>query len=270
MPELPEVESVRQNVLPFLEKKVINVFYINKETKLFEGKEDFIKEKIEGQTVQKLNRIGKHLLIHLNNGFTLYIHLGVSGQFYHGKDSSDKHAHFILENEDKEKIIYRDPRRFGKIMVYETKAEKKFARLKNIGTDALLINFEEFYKKIKEKNRAIKVALLDQAVLAGVGNIYADEALFSTNILPTKKTKDIPKETYQQLLINIKQILNASIAAKGSSVTYAVGGTGNKGNFQFSLNVYRRDKQKCNICSSPIQKMKLGGRGTHYCLCCQK
>lgn len=271
MPELPEVESVRQNVLPYLENQEVSIFKINKTTKLFDKQEFFIESKVNNQKVQQIDRIGKHLLIHFDNGHTLYIHLGMSGQFYVGDDAKlDDHMHLILENERGDKIIYRDPRRFGKIAVYETSKAKAFPRLKNIGTDALEISFEEFYKKVKQKKRAIKSALLDQAVLAGVGNIYADESLFSTGILPTRKTDELTEDEYKKLLQNVKQILNAAILAKGSSVTYAVGGKGNTGNFQFNLNVYRRDKKKCNVCSSQIKKIRLGGRGTHYCETCQK
>ena len=270
MPELPEVENVKRNIEPYILNKPGFLNHITSGIKLFGGKETEIKLELKECRFEKINRIGKHLLLYLNTKKILYIHLGMSGQLYvkNLNYQEPKHSHLVLIF-DQVKLIYRDVRRFGKIDLIKPEELRNYNRL-NIARDALEIELTEFKLNLqKRKKQLIKPSLLNQKIIAGVGNIYADETLFLSGIHPKIRNGELTNKQLTVLLTNIKKVLQDSINAKGSSVTYAVGGEDHTGSYQEQLKVYRRNEQPCVKCGTKIKKIVVAQRGTHFCPKCQ-
>jgi len=269
MPELPEVENVRRNIVPYVLNKKIKV-NILADVKLFKSPREEIEKILEGNQFSKIDRVGKYLFFRLKDSiYSLCVHLGMSGQLYaHTAPIKENHLHFVLDLEG-QKLWYRDPRRFGKIFLFKTDNPKEHNLLKKVGPDALSITSEYLIKNLK-KNRPIKVQLMDQAILAGVGNIYADEVLFRIKVHPETKAKTLEDSKIEELHSELITLLEDSIKAKGSSVTYAVGGENEKGSFQDKLFVYRKAGQKCKVCGTKLEKIRVNQRGTTFCPSCQK
>jgi len=269
MPELPEVENVRRNINPFVLNRKIKIETLA-DVKLFKTPQEEINKVLSGNEFSRIDRLGKYLFFRLKDSiYSLCIHLGMSGQLYARNAPIKKdHLHFVLDLAG-QKLWYRDPRRFGKIFLFETDNPKKHNLLKKVGPDALSITPEYLIKAIK-KNRPIKVQLMDQAILAGVGNIYADEVLFRIGVHPETKAKTLEDSKIKELHTKLIALLEDSIKAKGASVTYAVGGENEQGSFQDNLFVYRKAGQKCKICETKLEKIEVNQRGTTFCPTCQK
>ena len=272
MPELPEVETTLRGIAPHILNKKFAQIIVRKE-KLRWKIPNLLAEILCGQTVQNCRRRAKYLLIEMDTG-VLIIHLGMSGSLRIFRDTPQKagkhdHADFIFE--DGTLLRYHDPRRFGAILWFAGVAEHH-ELLQKLGVEPLSDEFTATYllNQLRGKNRAIKQAIMDNSVVVGVGNIYANESLFQAAILPTRPAKTLNLNDCERLVTAIKQILLRSIETGGSTLRDFVDSDGKSGYFQQEYKVYRRDGSGCLKCGTMIEKIILGQRGTFFCPNCQE
>ncbi|OHY54462.1 bifunctional DNA-formamidopyrimidine glycosylase/DNA-(apurinic or apyrimidinic site) lyase [Lacticaseibacillus paracasei] len=273
MPELPEVETVRRSLLPLVKNKVITAINTNWEKILINGLATFQKE-IVGSEITTIDRRGKYLLMRLSNGETIISHLRMEGRYYVVKDAStpfDKHDHVTFTFQDGSQLRYRDLRKFGRMRLIKTGQEDQVPALAKLGPEPTPSTFDEteFARRLKRHHKPIKSVLLDQTVVAGVGNIYADEVLWLSQLNPLQPADTLKSKEIKTLHDAIIQELNAAIAAGGTSAHTYVDAEGNRGSFQNALHVYDREGTPCDRCGTTIVKIKVGQRGTHYCPHCQ-
>lgn len=258
MPELPEVETVVRTVAPHLTgRRILAAEFTSRH--VAPGNRAALAAKMTGRRIESVLRRGKFIVVTLDRGmFT--IHLGMTGRLLvSGKPGEHTYGVFTL---DDGVLLYDDPRQFGKI-------EWNPARVARLGPEPLEISFDEFRKRLKRKAR-IKPLLLNQSFLAGMGNIYVDEALFAAGIHPLASATRISAARAARLHQAIREILSAAIAAGGSSISDYVDAEGRRGWFQISHQAYGREGQPCANCGAPIRKIVVAQRGTHYCPKCQK
>ena len=278
MPELPEVETVRRGLAPVLEGRVITRVQLNRPDLRFPFPNDFA-SRIEGQRVERLSRRAKFLQADLSSGERLFMHLGMSGRFVlggeqlaeftHAHDADPKHHHVVFTTEDDNTITYNDPRRFGFMELI--RAGEPY-RLDAIGPEPLSNdwNAPDLRARLKGKKTPIKLALLDQRIVAGLGNIYVCEALFRAGISPGRGAGRLKVAETESLVGHIKDVLREAIEAGGSSLRDHRQADGALGYFQHSFAVYGRENAPCPTCESPISRRVQGGRSTFYCRSCQR
>lgn len=273
MPELPEVESIKLTLAEKILGKTIvgaEIFWPPAAVSIL-GK-DFT-ELVVDSVIEDIGRRGKYLLIHLNNGLTMIIHFRMTGRliYYSHKQSPDKHTHIVFQLENGE-MHYSDIRKFGRVQLVLTKDIAKVPSLTKLGPEPLdqAFAFDILGKQLSSKKKCIKASLLDQTVIAGLGNIYADEALFRAGILPERGTNSLKASEVILLYNSIYEILNEGIEARGTSFRDYRDADGNKGLFQDSLMVYGRGGQECKICGNTLERKKIAGRTTVFCTQCQK
>lgn len=274
MPELPEVENVRNVLKLWVEnKKIVDVtIYYDKVLEEIESN-DF-KHKIVNQQIKSIDRKGKYLMFILDD-YVLLSHLRMEGKYYliNGEISDEKinkHKIIAFHLDDGSSLLYHDVRKFGKMKLVDKSNYLEDRRLKKLGKEPFEITKEELYEKIYKSNKPIKELILDQTIIAGLGNIYVDEVLFLSKIHPLTKGKMVTLEDCDNIIINSIEILNKAIKLGGSTIKSYHFGNKVEGSFQKELKVYGRREQKCCNCSSVIEKVFIGGRGTHYCPNCQK
>lgn len=271
MPELPEVETTLRGIEPHISQQTINKVIV-RQTKLRWLIPDNLNQILAGETVKHCQRRAKYLLIQFTTG-VLIIHLGMSGSlriFRQPIPEAQKHDHvdFIFNNGTC--LRYHDPRKFGAILWYAGVAEHHHL-LKNLGIEPLERQFNARYlhHKLSKQTRAIKLAIMDNAIVVGIGNIYANESLFQAGISPQKPAQSLTLDECKQLVTAIKLILKKAIQAGGSTLKDFVDSEGKSGYFQQQYHVYGRHHQPCHQCGQPIHKITLGQRGTFYCPICQ-
>lgn len=272
MPELPEVETVRQTLKANILGKTVrdvDVFY----EKMIHGTDvpSFI-SRLKGQTLQDIKRYGKYLVF-LFDDVAIVSHLRMEGRYFL-KDLTlkrDKHEHVIFYFTDDLTLRYQDTRKFGTMELCRKDAYMDVKGLKKLGQEPIEeeIDLDLVYQKIKNRKQAIKTVLLDQTVLAGLGNIYVDETLFLSGLRPEKKASTLRKKDVEKLVQNSKVVLEKAIGLGGSSIRTYTSSLGVTGRFQNELFVHTREGQACKVCQSTIVKTKVGGRGTYYCPSCQ-
>lgn len=286
MPELPEVQTIVDD----LNKKIINKKIVQVDLRLKKIVKGDVRDflyVLTGNSFIKIKRRGKLIIFQLrkNNQFLL-IHLRMTGQLIYQKKNQiiagghsevknnfslpNKHSHLIIFFQDKGRLFFNDQRQFGTLqIVNREELEEKFKR---IGVEPLSEEFDFNYFKnlIKNKKTNIKAFLLNQKYISGIGNIYADEILFSSQIKPDRKINSLNLEEKKVLFKNIKKILKQAIKHRGTTFNDYRDADGNKGNFIKKLKVYKREGLKCKNCLSIIKKIKVAGRGTRYCPKCQK
>ena len=278
MPELPEVETVRRGLeAELLHKEVSGLkIYYDKILKNVKSPQEF-QQILVGCQLSSFERIGKYLIINLdktdnNKKHYLIIHLRMTGQLFIRKEDTfkrDKHTHLVISFKDSNYLmIYRDIRKFGSWEIIDD-LNSYFTKRK-IKDDALTISFDPFFQKLQKSSRSLKSLLLDQTIIAGLGNIYVDEALFRAKLSPFRFGNELKKIEAIKLLDVIKKTLQQAVFEGGTSFSDYVNSYGEKGNFQLQLLVYKREGQPCSNCGTPIIKTKLAGRGTRYCKNCQK
>ena len=270
MPELPEVETVVRSLRPNLVgRKIVGVRnswrrHIDRPTY------SELSRRIQGRTVTAVSRRGKFLLFPLDNKETLIIHLRMSGHLAvtDPQSPADNHTHTVFELDDGKELRFRDTRKFGR--VYLVKAQDDI--LGKLGPEPLSEEFtvQALAKIMHGKRRVLKPFLLDQTMIAGIGNIYADEALFYASLLPIRKTDTLDGQDIQKLHEGIQHVLRLGIQREGASISTYLKPDGEKGNMQEDVKVFRRTGEPCFKCGSPIQRIVLGGRSTHFCGNCQK
>lgn len=266
MPELPEVETTKTSLLPLLMQKVLHVDV--RQSRLRWPIPENINT-LQGQRLIKLTRRSKYILAEFEHDTMLW-HLGMSGSFRLCKTDEElrKHDHLIIQFEDIQ-LRYHDPRRFGCILWLDAQSQSKL--LDPLGPEPLSHAFtaDYLYEKLKKKNVGIKVAIMDNHVVVGVGNIYATESLFNLNIHPAEPSKNLSMTQIQKLVLEIQRILKHAITLGGSTLRDYSNAMGENGYFQQTLLAYGRSGEMCVHCETTLENIKLGQRASVFCPKCQ-
>lgn len=287
MPELPEVETIRQDLQKKIVNKKITQIVINKEKIVHNNSKEFV-SRLKNQSIKNIERIGKLIIFKFHKtSFSLLIHLKMTGQLIYkqnqeitagghnypalSKKLPNKHTHVIFKFADKSKLFFNDLRQFGYLKI--TDAEETKSTISKYGIEPLTKNFTlaNFSQIIKNKKTKIKNFLLDQKNIAGIGNIYADEICFDAGVLPDRTLNSLKKSEIIKLFSGCQKIIKKAIKHRGTTFSDYRDTNGKKGNFLQFLQVYGRGQQLCLKCNkNTIIKKKIAGRGTHYCANCQK
>jgi formamidopyrimidine-DNA glycosylase len=276
MPELPEVETVVRGLhLSLPGRAIVDVRF---------GKTDFVEnpagiaERLPGMRIANVTRLGKFISIGLEAGVThaaplsslyLIIHLGMTGQLtlIRSGESVAPHTHGFFVLDDGRELRYTDIRRFGRMLLIP---ESDLAEFKGkLGKDPLEISADEFCRHFGSRRARVKALLLDQRVLRGIGNIYADESLFRARLHPARNAENLTKRQLLALHRAVRQVLASAIRFRGSSISDYVDSEGNRGGFQFRHRVYQRDGKPCFRCKAKIRRVIVAGRSSHFCPRCQ-
>lgn len=290
MPELPEVETIVNELNENVIGEEFENIWTDKEKIIRNLSFENFKKNIKSKVINKVERKGKYIIFNLTEDFYLLIHLKMTGHLLLGKwkikddkvlsekkgamteDSYNSYVHLIFNFKSKKQLAFSDLRQFGRVELY-TKTE--FLNLKTInklGIDPTSLNFDfkYFEKLLKDKSKNIKIFLMDQEEIAGIGNIYASEILFFSKINPQRKTDSLTKKEKENLFNAIKTILKKAIKLKGDSMSDYRRLNGEKGGYQNCSLVYGRKGEKCLNCDNKIEYIKIGQRGTYFCSKCQK
>lgn len=273
MPELPEVETVRQGLRKLvLNKKIEKIVLLY--PKIVIGDSSLFKNTLEGLTIKEIGRRGKYLLFNFTEGITMVSHLRMEGKYFvrNSDDEIEKHTHVIFKFTDKKELRYNDVRKFGRMELVRTDDVFNLKSLKKLGPEPIASDFStlDFATKLKKKNKMIKPALLDQTLVAGLGNIYVDEVLWMSKINPQTIASHLKEEQIKTLHDAIILELAKAVSAGGTTIRSYTNAFENSGAFQFELNVYGKTGELCARCHTPIKKIVVAQRGTHFCPNCQK
>jgi formamidopyrimidine-DNA glycosylase len=291
VPELPEVEVTRRRIEPYLVGRRIAKVHATRKSYFFLTPPARLERELPGRTVRALERRGKYLLAQLDDGRRLLLHLGMTGQLFAEHASSvrllsaatraaltpeaqvafvpDRHTHLRVEFDDGGPALYfRDVRKFGKVRLLA--AGQSDPRLDLLGIDALSATGDDLWEVARKRRVAIKSLLLAQSPIAGVGNIYADEALFLAGIRPRRAGHRVSRAECRKLVAALHQVLLRSIETGGSSISDYVLPDGSDGAYQDERRVYDRAGEPCGVCGTPIRRVVVGARGTHFCPTCQR
>ncbi|SCZ70162.1 DNA-(apurinic or apyrimidinic site) lyase [Epibacterium ulvae] len=283
MPELPEVETVRRGLAPSMEGAVITKAQVNRPDLRWPFPERMA-ERLTGARVLAMRRRSKYILADLEQGETLLIHLGMSGrmtvsgdplgQFVHDHPQVQKHDHVVLDMENGARITFNDPRRFGAMDLIPTAELKNHKLLRVLGPEPLGNDFNDDHliAAFEGRNTPVKSALLDQGIIAGLGNIYVCEALFRGEISPKRKAGQVSKKRVSALVPIIRTVLQDAIDAGGSSLKDFRQANGELGYFQHSFDVYGREGEPCRRagCDGRVLRITQSGRSSFYCGKCQR
>ncbi|MGB9598268.1 MAG: bifunctional DNA-formamidopyrimidine glycosylase/DNA-(apurinic or apyrimidinic site) lyase [Minisyncoccales bacterium] len=289
MPELPEVETTVNELKEKITSRTIRGLFIESPSLIKRPRPEIFKKEVLGKKIKKIWRKGKNILFELSREKILLIHQKLSGHLLVGKWKKERgkwislaenpslkeninlflRVIFLLDN--KEMLALSDLRKFAKLELWDKKELLQSETFKKIGPDALKISFEEFEKRLLEKRkRPIKEVLMNQEVIAGIGNIYSDEILWRAKIHPLKKIEKLSKKELKEIFLKMKKVLKKAILLKGESISDYRRPSGEKGYFDQERKVYRREKEKCYSCSNLIKRIKLGSRSSYFCPSCQK
>ena len=287
MPELPEVETVRRGLTTLIIGKCISDVHVFESPKSFPNDQVAVNEFMINATITDVRRRAKVLLIDLSTGYTLVIHLKMTGQLvYRGEErfgAGHPNDSLIGELPDRstrveimfaggEKVFFNDQRKFGWIKLYPTLEVPNIDFMQRVGPEPLEDSFtnKEFIPRVRRRaNTSIKAAILDQTVLAGVGNIYADESLWGAKVHPATHVRDVSDEQLSTLLFEIKYVMNLAIEKGGSTDRNYVNAEGKRGSYIDFARVFRKEGQSCQRCGATIEKIRVAARGTHICSECQ-
>lgn len=262
MPELPEVETVVRSIRPLVGRRIVSAEFRNLRI-LRGGDPDAMSSRLAGRKIAAVKRYGKFIVASLGGGGYLMVHLGMTGRLLLGGEAG-KHTHAIFTF-DRGMLMYDDSRQFGCIELSEEFPQ----RVARLGPEPLEIAFEDFLAGMTKRKTRIKSLLLNQTFLRGVGNIYADEALFRAGIHPLAMASRIKPERAKKLHQAIIRVLTEAIEAGGSSISDYVDAEGRKGFFQINHRVYQRTGEPCVKCKTPIQRVIVTQRSSHFCPKCQ-
>lgn len=268
VPELPEVEVTRRGLVHAWVGSTIEKVWTTKPNYFFATSPDILKRRLRGRCTTRLIRHGKYIVAELDDGARLLCHLGMTGQITARPLAPDPHVHLKLSVSQSATITFRDVRKFGKVEYLPP--GQSSARLDRLGPDALSIDADALGRSLARRSVPIKTALLDQSVLAGVGNIYADEALFDARVRPSRPANRLGSRTITRLLSSVQTVLLASIEGGGSTVNDYLKPDGTLGGYQDWHRVYGKRGQPCPRCSTPLSHSTHAGRSTHFCKKCQR
>ncbi len=270
MPELPEVETVRRVLLGSLKGRRI-VKIESDYPEMVEQDFNLFKDSLINEEFLDISRMGKYLIFKMTNNY-LIAHLRMEGKFFYVKTNSlmNKHIHMIFELDNGYSLLYQDTRKFGRMVVKKEEELYITKPLNKLALDANNPNFskEELYNHLKSRKIPIKEALLNQEIIAGLGNIYVDEVLFASKINPLREAASLSLDECEAILKESKRILDKAIEYKGTTIRSYTSSLGVEGEFQNFLCVHT--KSICPLCGAIISKTKISGRGTYYCMRCQK
>ena len=276
MPELPEVEVTRCGLLPHLPgTKITAVKWSNKRLRVPIPRK-LLKQSIEGQSVQAIDRRAKYLLFRMENGSVLILHLGMTGKIglFDQTAPGARHDHLRLLLENGMEMRFNDSRRFGAILVWPAEQaaelEEQFSATKGIEPFSDDFTPAALQQMAAKRRQPVKNFLMDSRLIAGVGNIYANETLFAAGIHPETPVNQIPATGWQSIISNCREILTRAIEAGGSTISDFIGSSGSAGYFQFQLKIYNRADTPCPVCGQTINKKVIGGRATFFCPDCQR
>ena len=283
MPELPEVETVRRGLLPAMEGKVINCATVNRPDLRWPFPENMA-ERLSGKRITALRRRSKYILADLDSGETLLIHLGMSGrmtisghtigEFHHPHPVPAKHDHVVFDMEGDVRVTFNDARRFGAMDLLDSATADDHWLLRDIGPEPFGNDFNESYliDRLGGRKTPIKTALLDQRIVAGLGNIYVCEVLFRAGIHPKRQAGAISRARVATLVPLIRDVLGEAIEAGGSSLRDYRQADGELGYFQHVFRVYGREGETCSTdgCTALIGRFAQSGRSTFFCAQCQR
>jgi len=287
MPELPEVETIARGLDKRVRGDAIDSVWLGSHREPLKSSAKQISSALTGSRIEQVRRIGKHIVFDLQpppsrsataqprrptpqrerpRGRQWIVHLGMTGRLLlcSPQDQTPKHTHAIASLASGRELRFVDPRRFGRLSVA---IDESFA---GPGTEPLTIGADDFAELFRGRKTPIKAALLNQKLLHGVGNIYADESLFRAGIRPRRQAGRLTRAELDRLHVAVKQVLEEAIKLGGSSVSDYVDAEGREGFFQLQHRVYLRTGQPCLVCKTPIKRIVLGGRGSHYCERCQR
>ncbi len=273
MPELPEVETVRRQLAPVLTGRRFERVSIL-DSRLVRPLEPLeVAAELEGETVESVDRRGKYLIVRFESGRALLIHLRMTGSLRHapaGELVEDPHRRAVVRLDDGSDVAYRDVRRFGTWLLLEP-GELDAYLASRLGAEPLERTFtvRALADKIRSRRAPIKAALLDQRTLAGMGNIYVDEALWRARVHPLRPAGDITEDELRPLARGIRDALRAGIARQGATLRDYATPNGGTGRMQHEFKVYGRGGEPCERCGTPIEKTRIAGRGTWFCPRCQ-
>jgi formamidopyrimidine-DNA glycosylase len=267
MPELPEVETIARGLAKRVVGDVIESVWLGEKKEPLKSPAHEIAATVERTRITDVHRMGKHIVFDLERKSKKahwIVHLGMTGrlQVFEPNAEIDKHTHAILKLKSGRELRFVDPRRFGRLSVMKS---AEFG-----GIEPLEIDVDRFTKLFRGRKTPIKSALLNQKLLRGVGNIYADESLFRTGIRPRRRAATLTRDQLAKLSAAVKEVLKEAIALGGSSISDYVDADGAEGFFQLQHRVYGREGEPCLVCKTPIKRVVIAGRSSHYCPKCQK
>lgn len=273
MPELPEVETVKKTLKALVIGETISEVVINWPKIIKEPTDtELFKDKIDNQTILDIKRKGKFLLFELSD-YTLVSHLRMEGKYgvFPHTDPFDKHTHIIFNFKSGKSLRYHDVRKFGTMHLYKKGHEMEVPPLNQLGPDPFESEYhlETIYPRVKSSKRVIKNILLDQNIIAGLGNIYVDETLYRAKIHPLRPGDSLSEEEVKTIMAEAEKTLSQAIEQGGTTIRSYVNSQGQIGMFQQQLFAYGQEDQPCKRCGQPIIKIKVSNRGTHYCRTCQ-
>ena len=266
MPELPEVETVKRELERAVLGKKIREVCVHAAKVIRQPSVAKFKKGIEGAVIKSILRKGKLLILELSRGKSLAIHLKMTGQLIYPGDAKKSRVSFKLS--DGRWLDFNDQRLFAELRLMDDWRSLKF--VKNLGPEPFDISLEQFKKMLLAKKTKIKPLLMDQAFIAGIGNLYAAEALFRAKINPARPASSLSAQQESRLFREMKSTLREAIKYQGSSVDQYVQLNGSPGGYARFHKVYDRKGEPCKVCKTPIQRISLGGRGTYFCPKCQK
>jgi formamidopyrimidine-DNA glycosylase len=275
MPELPEVETIARGVDERLRGDRIDNTWFSEKPEPFKSSPKLMAAELPGRRIDRVYRVGKHVVFDLTAGrkpgSQWIVHLGMTGRLLvaDAETPVPRHTHGILYLASGRELRFVDPRRFGRMELHGV-ATKKTGPFTGTGKEPLNISADEFAALFRPRSTSIKAALLNQKLLHGVGNIYADESLFRAGIRPRRMARHLKRTELDRLHAGLQSVLAEAISLGGSSVSDYVDADGVEGFFQLEHRVYMRTGQPCLVCGTPIRRMLLAGRGTHFCPRCQR
>lgn len=290
MPELPEVEVTRRQIEPLLVGRRISGVRTTRPSYFYLTPPARLRRELRSRRMQLLLRRGKYLVAELDNGARLLLHLGMTGQLFSSAATSprllsssaaaalgpadqrsfrpDRHTHLQLRFDDEGPDVYfRDVRKFGKVELL--RPGERAQRLERLGVDALEASGEQLFRQARRRTLQVKNLLLNQRVIAGIGNIYADEALFAAGIRPTRRAGRLTRSECERIVVGLQEIMHRSIESGGTTIRDFVAPDGSDGGYQDDRKVYARTGEPCRRCSTPIRRTVIGQRSTHFCPRCQ-
>ena len=272
MPELPEVETVKNVLLPIVKgRKILSIDVLRAST--IEGNPNDFALNLQNETFLDVTRIGKYLIFHLTNSKVFISHLRMEGKYYEllETDENSKYARVVFRLDNGHKLCYDDSRCFGIMKLSNEASFKKEEMIAKLGPEPFDVNgINSIVKKVKKIKKPIKSTLLDQTLVTGLGNIYVDEVLFASKIHPLTPANLITKNEWELIIKNSCKILEDAIKAGGSTIKSYHPGKDIDGNFQTRLKIYGKSGEKCPNCGATFRFIKVGGRGTTFCPICQK
>lgn len=273
MPELPEVETICRGLQPHLEgRRILRVKV--RERRLRSLVDRKLTQCLQGKTILRVGRMAKYILISLSGEVVWLVHLGMSGKLVHVDPDSprQKHDHIIVLLDSGQELRYHDPRRFGLSLVVAANQVHNLPQLKHLGLDPFDPQFTGSYLHsfTKRSERRIRDLLLDQQIIAGIGNIYANEILARVGVRPTTRSWKLKRTTVDAIAATIPEVLDEAIRWCGTSFSDYRDADDKFGEFQNHLRVYDRGGEKCRLCPSPIKRVAIGNRSAFYCPSCQK